>query len=114
MWLQPIASSSTSMSVSSSSNDDDDSNTIIVSDDEEYLLLELTRRVTIKNIVNATKYTARGGANLIYSIGQIVSLTIPPKNRLLVEASRLLCRVLKIIKGAYTLLSLHSQLKGLH
>ena len=44
-----------------------------VSDDEEYLLSELTSRVTAKNVVNATKYTAtkytaRGGANLIYSV----------------------------------------------
>jgi hypothetical protein len=85
-----------------------------VSDDEEYLLSELTRRVAVQNTINATKLATKGGANTIYSIGQIVSLAIPPKNRLLAEATRLPYRVLKITKGAYTLLSLHGQLQGLH
>jgi hypothetical protein len=58
--------------------------------------------------------TAKGGANRIYSIDQIVSLAIPPKIRLSAEATRLPYRVLKITKGAYTLLSLYGQLKGLH
>ena len=53
-------------------------------------------------------------ANTIYSIGQIVSLAIPLKNRLSAEATRLPCRVLKITKGAYTLLSLYGQLQSLH
>jgi hypothetical protein len=58
--------------------------------------------------------TTKGGANRIYSIGQIVSLAIPPKIRLLAEATRLPYRVLKITKGAYTLLSLYGYLKGLY
>jgi hypothetical protein len=92
------------------SDDDDDSNNIVVFDNKEYLLLELTRRVIAQNTINATKLAAKGGANITYSIGQIVSLVILPKNRLLAEATRLPYRVLKITNGAYTLLSLYSQL----
>ena len=39
---------------------------------------------------------------------------IPCKNRLSVEAIRLPCRILTVVKGAYTLLSQHSPLKGRH
>jgi hypothetical protein len=100
MWLRSMAPS----------DDDNDSNNIMVSNNEEYLLLELTRRVAAQNTINATKLAAKGGANKTYSIGQIVSLAIPLKNRLLAEATRLPCRVLKVTKGAYTLLSLYGQL----
>jgi hypothetical protein len=47
----------------------------------------------------------KGGKKLIYKAGQIVLLAIPLKNRLTIEATRLPCRILTIIKGAYTLLS---------
>jgi hypothetical protein len=77
MWLRPTAFD----------DDDNDSDSVAVSDDEEYLLLELTRRVIVQNTVNATKLAAKGGANITYSIGQIVSLAIPLKNRLLAEAT---------------------------
>ena len=86
----------------------------MVSNNKEYLLLELTRWVVAQNTINATKLAAKGGANKTYSIGQIVSLVIPLKNRLLVEATRLPYRVLKVTKGAYTLLSFYGQLQGLY
>ena len=115
IWLRPTPSSSSSRSGSTSPGDDDEvSDSETVSEDEEYLLSELTRRITGQNAVNATKMVAKGGANKTYSIGQIVSLAILPKNRLLAKATRLPYRVLKITKGAYTLLSLYGQLKGLH
>jgi hypothetical protein len=115
MWLRPTPSSSSSKSGSTSSSDDDEvSNSETVSKDKEYLLSKLTRHVIGQNAINATKIVAKGGANKTYSIGQIVSLAIPPKNRLLAEATRLPYRVLKITKGAYTLLSLYGQLKGLY
>jgi hypothetical protein len=106
MWLRPTSASP--------SDDDEVSDSEVVSNDKEYLLSELTRRIAGQNTINATKMTAKGGANRTYSVGQIVSLAIPPKNRLSAEATRLPYRVLKITKGAYTLLSLHGQLKGLH
>jgi hypothetical protein len=86
--LRPTPSSSFSGSRSTSpSNDDEVSNSEIVSKDKEYLLSELTRRVIGQNAINTTKMVAKGGANKTYSIGQIVSLAIPPKNRLLAEAT---------------------------
>ena len=54
----------------------------------------------------------KGGEKLIYKAGQIVLLAIPLKNRLIIKATRLPCRILTIIKGAYTLLSQYGPLKG--
>jgi hypothetical protein len=69
------------------------------------MLSELHRWVFLYNAKEAGKLAHRGGENLIYKAGQIVLLAIPHKNRLLVEATRLPCRILMVIKGAYTLLS---------
>jgi hypothetical protein len=78
------------------------------------MLLELYRRVFLYNIKEARKLARRGGENLIYEAGQIVLLVIPHKNRLSVEATRLPCRILTVIKGAYTLFSQYGPLKGRH
>jgi hypothetical protein len=72
---------------------------------KDYMLSELHRWVFLYNAKEAGKLAHRGGENLIYKAGQIVLLAIPHKNRLLVEATRLPCRILMVIKGAYTLLS---------
>ena len=79
---------------------------------EDYMLLELYHWVFLHNAKEAGKLARKGGENLIYKAGQIVLLTIPYKNRLLVEATRLPCRILMVVKGAYTLLSQYGPLKG--
>ena len=56
----------------------------------------------------------KGGAKLTYKVGQIVLLIILCKNRLSIEAIYLLYCILTVVKGAYTLLSQHSPLKGRH
>jgi len=84
-----------------------DSN-VLSNDDEidpDYMLLELHRRVFLYNAKEAGKLARKGGETLTYEVGQIVLLAIPPKNRLSIEATRLPCRILIVIKGAYTLLS---------
>jgi hypothetical protein len=78
------------------------------------MLLELYRWVFLHNAKEAGKLAQKGGKTLTYIIGQIVLLTIPPKNRLSIKATRLPCRILIVIKGAYTLLSQHGPLKGRH
>jgi hypothetical protein len=78
------------------------------------MLSELHRRVFLHNAKEAGKLARKGGETLTYEVGQIVLLAIPPKNSLAVEAIRLPCRILTVIKGAYTLLSQHSPLKGRH
>ena len=78
------------------------------------MLLELYHRVFLHNAKEAGKLARKGGETLTYKVDQIVLLAIPPKNRLFVEATRLPCRILIVIKGAYTLLSQHSPLKGRH
>jgi hypothetical protein len=82
--------------------------------DLDYILLELYRRVLAYNVKEAEKMVYKGGKKLIYKAGQIVLLAIPLKNRLTIEATRLPYHILTIIKGAYTLLSQHSPLKGRH
>ena len=72
---------------------------------EDYMLLELYYWVFLYNAKKARKLAYRGGENLIYKASQIVLLAIPHKNRLLIEATRLPCRILIVIKGVYTLLS---------
>jgi hypothetical protein len=72
---------------------------------KEYLLLELHRRVLHNNKVNIAKAAARRSDSQVFTIGQIVLLAIPAKNRLTSEAPRLPCRVVKVAKGVYTLLS---------
>jgi hypothetical protein len=96
---------------------DDDSNNLPGLKDDvdlDYMLLELHRRVLAHNAKEAEKMVYKGGEKLIYKAGQIVLLAIPLKNRLTVEATRLPCRILTIIKGAYTLLSQYGPLKGRH
>jgi hypothetical protein len=82
--------------------------------DPDYMLLELHRRVFLHNAKEAGKLARKGGETLAYEVGQIVLLAIPPKNRLSIEATRLPCRILTVIKGAYTLLSQYGPLKGRH
>jgi hypothetical protein len=82
--------------------------------DPDYMLLELHRRVFLYNAKEAGKLARKGGATLTYEVGQIVLFAILPKNRLSVEAIRLPCRILTVVKGAYTLLSQHGPLKGRH
>jgi hypothetical protein len=86
---------------------DDSNNLPSLKDDinPEYVLLELHRRVLTHNAKEAEKIVRKGSKKLIYKAGQIVLLTIPLKNRLTIEATRLPYRILTIIKGAYTLLS---------
>ena len=78
------------------------------------MLLELYCRMFLYNAKEARKLARKGGENLIYKASQIVLLAIPHKNRLSVEATRLPCRILTVVKGAYTLLSQYSPLKGRH
>jgi hypothetical protein len=70
--------------------------------------------VFLHNAKEAGKLAWKGGETLTYEVGQIVLLAIPPKNRLSVEATRLPCRILTVVKGAYTLLSQYGPLKGRH
>ena len=98
--------------------DQEDDDTDVLPDDDEvdpdYMLSELHRRVFLHNAKEAGKLARKGGQTLTYEVGQIVLLAIPSKNRLSVEATRLPCRILTVVKGAYTLLSQHSPLKGRH
>jgi hypothetical protein len=64
------------------------------------------------NTKEARKLARKRGETLTYKVGQIVLLAILLKNRLSIEATRLPCRILTVVKGAYTLLSQHSPLKG--
>jgi hypothetical protein len=88
---------------------DSDSDSDVFPDDDEvdpdYMLSELHRRVFLHNAKEAGKLARKGGETLTYKVGQIVLFVIPPKNRLFVEATRLPCRILIVVKGAYTLLS---------
>jgi hypothetical protein len=107
-----IASSSTGMSATPVEDNSD-----VLPDDDvdpDYMLSELHRRVFLHNAKEAGKLARKGGETLTYEVGQIVLLAIPPKNRLSVEATRLPCRILTVVKGAYTLLSQHGPLKGRH
>jgi hypothetical protein len=61
--------------------------------------------VFLYNAKEARKLAWKGGEILAYKVGQIILLVIPLKNRLSIEATRLPCRILTVIKGAYTLLS---------
>jgi hypothetical protein len=76
--------------------------------DLDYILSELY------NTKEAKKIVYKGNKKLIYKAGKIVLFAILLKNRLIIEATCLLCRILIIIKGAYTLLSQYSPLKGRH
>jgi hypothetical protein len=82
--------------------------------DLDYILSELYRRVRTHNTKEAKKIVYKGNKKLIYKAGKIVLFAILLKNRLIIEATCLLCRILIIIKGAYTLLSQYSPLKGRH
>jgi hypothetical protein len=95
---------------------DKDSNVLPINNevDPDYILSELHHWVFLHNAKEARKLVRKGGETLTYIVGQIVLLAIPPKNRLSIEATRLLYRILTVVKGAYTLLSQYSPLKGRH
>jgi hypothetical protein len=82
--------------------------------DPNYMLLELYYWVFLYNAKEARKLAWKGGKTLTYIVGQIVLLAIPLKNRLSIKATRLLCRILTVVRGAYTLLSQYGPLKGCH
>jgi hypothetical protein len=87
---------------------EDDNANVLPNDDEvdpDYILSELHRRVFLHNAKEAGKLARKRGQTLTYKVGQIVLLAIPSKNRLSIEATRLPCRILTVVKGAYTLLS---------
>jgi hypothetical protein len=67
-----------------------------------------------KNVRVAELMVVKGGPKTSFTIGQFVTLAIPPKNRLSTEASRLPCRIVRSIRGAYALLCAHGLLRGLH
>jgi hypothetical protein len=108
-----IASSSivTNISIAPVDLDDDTNDTDVLPYDDDvdpdYMLSELHRRVFLYNAKEAEKVARRGGQKLTYEVGQIVLLAIPLKNRLSVEATRLPCRILTVVKEVYTLLSQH-------
>jgi hypothetical protein len=88
--------------------DSGDSNKALFNEDNNLInkdLLKLYRQVFLHNAREAVKIVYKGSEKLTYVVGQIVLLTIPPKNRLSAEATCLPCRILTIVKGAYTLLS---------
>jgi len=99
----------TNISIAPIDLDDNANNTDILpydnNVDPDYMLLELYRRVFLHNAKEARKVARRGGQKLTYKVGQIVLLAILLKNRLSIEATRLPCRILTVIKEAYTLLS---------
>jgi len=72
--------------------------------DPDYMLLKLYRRVLTYNIKEVKKIIRKSSEKLTYKTGQIVLFTIPLKNRLIIKATRLPCRILIIVKSAYTLL----------
>jgi hypothetical protein len=87
------------------------------SEDEGFLLTELSelnQRVLAKNSREAKKMIKKGGPKRTFTVRQFFMLAIPPKNRLSAEASRLPCRVIKVVRNAYALLSAHGPLQGLH
>ena len=94
--------------------EDDDIN--ILSNDNEvypdYILSELYRRVFLYNTKEARKLTKKRSQTLTYKVSQIVLLMILLKNRLSVGATHLPCRILTVVKDAYTLLSQYSPLCG--
>jgi hypothetical protein len=57
---------------------------------------------------------AKGGATTTFKPGDLVTLKIPPKQRLVGEALRLLVRVIKPSCQGYKLMSRHGELKGLY
>jgi hypothetical protein len=97
--------------------DSGDSDEVLSQEDNDLIdedLSELYRRVFLHNAREAMKMVCKGGEKLTYKVGQIVLLAIPLKNRLSAEATRLPCRILTVVKGAYTLLSQYGPLKGRH
>ena len=79
---------------------------------KEYLLSKLHCCVFYNNEVNIAKAATKKSDSQVFTISQIVLLAIPAKNRLTSEAPRLLYRVIKVIKGVYTLLSQFGRIKG--
>jgi hypothetical protein len=113
---QQTPSKALSSLVTTKEKEDDESESAKENKDntQEYLFTKLHKKVFAHNALKAIKYAKREGKQTSYNLNQIVLLAIPRKNRLTIKASRLPAQVIKIVKGAYTLLSQHRQLKGSH
>ena len=75
---------------------------------------ELYRRVFLYNVKETMKIIRKSNKKLTYKVRQIVLLIIRLKNRLFIKATRLLYRILIVIKSAYTLLSQFNPFKSRH
>ena len=75
---------------------------------------ELYRRVFLYNVKKTMKIIRKSNKKLTYKVRQIVLLIIRLKNRLFIKATRLLYRILIVIKSAYTLLSQFNPFKSRH
>jgi hypothetical protein len=102
------SSTATGMSIALVEVDSGDSNKVLSQEDNDLInedLLEFHRRVFLYNAREAMKMVYKSGEKLTYKVGQIILFAIPLKNRLSAEATCLPCRILMVVKGAYTLLS---------
>jgi hypothetical protein len=84
-------------------------------DCKEYILTALEHDIRKNNTKVAARIVKKAGKKArTFDKGSLVTLAIPSKLRLHTEPRRLLCRVVKVVKHQYTLITAKGLLSGSH
>jgi hypothetical protein len=84
-------------------------------DAEEYILTELEYNIYKNNTKVAARIVKKSGSKVQeFKAGWLVTLAIPSKLRLYTESKQLLCRVVKVVKNQYTLITAKGPIAGGH
>jgi hypothetical protein len=80
---------------------------------EDYILTALEQRIRANNVLVANKMVQKSKKKaVLFADGTLVTLAIPSKMRLSLEPKRMLCRIIKCVRGLYTLTFKFGRIKG--
>jgi hypothetical protein len=80
---------------------------------EDFILTAIEQRIRANNTLVADKMIQKSNKKVVlFADGTLVTLAIPSKMRLSLELKRMLCRIIKRVRGLYTLTFKFRRIKG--
>jgi hypothetical protein len=95
--------------------DDNDDSEYLETNIEDLEITGIEAQVVANNLKVHKRIAKKGAPTTVFKAGNLVTLKIPPKMRLVGELLRLLARVIRLVRSGaqYKLMSRHGELKGL-